>query len=262
MDEPIVRVERGAVATVTLNRPAALNAFDHALREALTETLLDLESDAGVRAIVLTGAGERAFSAGQDLREAAAYGPDDVPDWMTHQRAMYQAVRASSKPVIAAFNGLAAGSGFHLGLMADLRIGYAEMTLGQPEIRMGLASIVGPFLMSLHLGQAQISELAIAGRMISGQRAYELGLINELVPRQQILAHARALATELAGHPVQALALTKAYFVQRTQREFDQAFDAVIRCHQAEYADGEPQARMQRFLAERRPPSPKTGDTP
>ncbi|AZG07992.1 enoyl-CoA hydratase/isomerase family protein [Pigmentiphaga sp. H8] len=252
MDEPLVQVETGTVVTVTLNRPAALNAFDHSLRSALTDTLLDLENDAGVRAIVLTGMGERAFSAGQDLHEAAAYRPQDIPAWMSHQRAMYQAVRASRKPLVAAFNGLAAGSGFHLGLMADLRVGFADMQLGQPEIRMGLASIVGPFLMSRHLGQGRISEFAIAGRMISGQRAHELGLINDLVPRAEVLAHARSLARELAGHPSQALALTKEHFVAQTQREFDQAFDAVIRCHQAEYATGEPQALMRGFLETRR----------
>jgi enoyl-CoA hydratase/carnithine racemase len=252
MDDATVLVERARVATLTLNRPGVLNAFDWALREALTDALRVLNADDTVRAIVITGAGERAFSAGQDLEEAAGYGVNCISDWMAHQREMYQMVRSFGKPVVVAFNGLAAGSGFHLGLLADLRVGFAEMSMGQPEIRMGMASIVGPYLMSHHLGQAQISELSVSGRMISGERAHRLGLLNEMVPKGEVLARAHSLASQLAEHPSEAMGLTKAYFAKRTQDDFDCAFAEVVRCHQIEYATGIPQALMRQFLGRQR----------
>lgn len=252
MAEAALQVARERVALVVLNRPQVLNAFDWSLRDALTEALRALDDDDLVRAIVLTGAGDRAFSAGQDLGEAEAYGVGDIGRWMSHQRRMYQALRACRKPVVVAFNGLAAGSGFHLGLLADLRVGSAAISLGQPEIRMGLASIVGPYLMSHYMGHAQVAEFAIAGRMVSGQRAHELGLLTELVPAGDVRPRACALAAELAEHPADAMRLTKAYFVARTQAGFDQAFDEVVRCHRIEYESGLPQQRMRQFAQRQR----------
>lgn len=254
--DALVQVHRDAVAVVTLNRPQALHAFDWRMRAVLTEALTVLDADASVGAIVLTASGDRAFSAGQDLQEAVGYGVDDIPAWMRHQQAMYQAVRACAKPLVAAFNGLAAGSGFHLGLMADFRVGHDEVVMGQPEVRMGLASIVGPFLMAPHLPQSWITGLTLGARMLSAAQAEALGLLDRRVPREDVTPAALALARELAGHPAQAVSLTKAWRVRETQAGFERAFDEVIRCHQAEYATGVPQARMRAFLEARRRRSP------
>jgi enoyl-CoA hydratase/carnithine racemase len=103
----------------------------------------------------------------------------------TRQHAMYQAVRDLDKPCIAALAGVAAGAGFQIALCCDLRIGYPELKIGQPEIRAGLASIVGSYLMTLHVGLAHNVELSLAAKLLSGTRAYELGLVNELVSREK-----------------------------------------------------------------------------
>jgi enoyl-CoA hydratase/carnithine racemase len=257
MDE--VRTERrGDIALVTLNRPESLNAVNRALRSALIAALKQANADAGVRAVVIAGAGDRAFCSGQDLSETAEYAVNDIDQWLSEQHAMYQAVRDLDKPCVAAWNGVAAGAGYQLGLCADLRVGYPQMKLGQPEIKAGLASIVGSYLMTLHLTLSQNQQLSITGELIDGQRAYELGLINYLVPRDQVLSKAVAVAQELTRLGATALRLTKRRFRELTQPGFDAALEAARRIQKETYASGEPQAAMQRFFEARSKKGPPT----
>jgi enoyl-CoA hydratase/carnithine racemase len=250
MDE--VRTERrGDIALVTLNRPESLNAVNRALRSALIAALKQANADAGVRAVVIAGAGDRAFCSGQDLSETAEYAVNDIDQWLSEQHAMYQAVRDLDKPCVAAWNGVAAGAGYQLGLCADLRVGYPQMKLGQPEIKAGLASIVGSYLMTLHLTLSQNQQLSITGELIDGQRAYELGLINYLVPRDQVLSKAVAVAQELTRLGATALRLTKRRFRELTQPGFDAALEAARQIQKDAYASGEPQAAMKRFFETR-----------
>jgi len=202
--------------------------------------------------VVITGAGERAFCSGQDLNETARYTIDDVDQWLTHQHAMYQAVRDLDKPCVAAWNGIATGAGYQIGLCVDLRVGFAEMKLGQPEIRVGLASIVGSYLMTLHLGLSQNVQMSLTGELISGQRAWELGLINHLVPSDQVLKTSLAVAMELTKLGPTAIRLTKQGFRQLTQPGFDAALEAAKKAQREAYLRGEPQASMQRFLEKRK----------
>src|SRR3954454_20970323 len=152
MADSVELARKAEVTIVILNRPEVLNAVNVAMRETLIKVLDELNHDDAARAIVITGAGERAFCSGQDLDETSKYEVGDIDTWLTRQHAMYAAVRDLNKPCITAFNGTAAGAGFQIGLCADLRVGYPEMKLGQPEIKAGLASIVGSYLMSMHLG--------------------------------------------------------------------------------------------------------------
>jgi enoyl-CoA hydratase/carnithine racemase len=247
-----VRLERrGDLALITLNRPESLNAVNRALRSALIAALKQANADAAVRAVVIAGAGERAFCSGQDLAESVEYTMDDIDQWLTQQQAMYQAVRDLDKPCVAAWNGVAAGAGYQIGLCADLRVGYPEMKLGQPEIKAGLASIVGSYLMTLHLGLSQNQQLSITGELISGQRGYELGLINYLVPRDEVLGKALAVAQDLTRLGATALKLTKRRFRELTQPGFDAALEAAKRIQREAYASGEPQAAMKRFFEAR-----------
>ena len=251
--EPTIKIERtDNIARVVLNRPHALNAINREMRELLVTTLGELNWDSSVGAIVITGAGDRAFCAGQDLTEASQYRAAEVDDWLTRQHAMYQSVRALDKPCVAAFNGVATGAGFQIGLCADIRVGYPDLRIGQPEIRAGLASIVGSYFMTLHLGLSHNLELSLSGELISGQRAYELGLINHLVPREQVLGTAMTVASDLAKLPPTAMKLTKRRFRELTQAGFDAALDAAKRAQQEAYAAGEPQEAMRRFLEARK----------
>ena len=253
MTQEVLLTEIGdnGVMTVLFNRPAAMNAVNREMREALIATLDALNADPGTRAIVISGAGERAFCSGQDLEEASEFDSSGVAAWLNHQRAMFQSLRALDKPAVAAFNGVAAGAGFQIGLLCDLRVGYAEMKIGQPEIRAGLASVIGSYLMTLHLGLSKNLELSLTGNLITGAEAHALGLINYLVPKEEVTAKALKVATELAAQPAAAVRLTKARFRELTQAGFDASIDAAIAANQTAYASGEPQAQMRKFLAQR-----------
>jgi len=248
MSSTILLERRDDVALITLNRPEALNAVNVEMRRALIETLSNVNADATVKAVVIRGGGDRAFCSGQDLNETARYTLDDVDEWLTQQHAMYQAVRDLDKPCVAAWNGVATGAGYQIGLCSDLRVGYPEGKLGQPEIRAGLASIVGSYLMTLHLGLSQNVQMSLTGELIDGQRAYELGLINHLVPREQVLDKALAAAAELTRLGPTAIRLTKRRFRQLTQPGFDASLIAAKAAQREAYLSGEPQEAMRRFF--------------
>lgn len=244
--------DRNRVRLITLNRPEALNAVNAALREALVAALRSVNTDPAIGAVVITGAGDKGFCSGQDLSETARYGIEDVADWLGANHAMYQAVRDLDKPAVAAFNGVAAGAGFQIGLCCDLRVGYPEMRIGQPEIKAGLASIVGSQLMTHFVGLAHNLELSMLGELVSGQRAYEMGLLNRLVAREAVLGTAIELADRLAALPPTAMRLTKQRFRSLSQPGFEAALGAATAAQRAAYESGEPQAAMARFLAARR----------
>ncbi|KAK48656.1 enoyl-CoA hydratase [Caballeronia jiangsuensis] len=247
MSEVLCDIHDG-VALVTLNRPAKLNAVNQALRASLIDTLARLNGDAAVRAIVLTGAGERAFCAGQDLEEAASVDIARIPPWLDNQRAMYQAVRDLDKPCIAALNGVAAGAGFQIALCADWRIAAMNARIGQPEVKAGLASIVGSYLMTLHVGMTHNVQMSLSGDLIDARRAYEIGLVTELAEQSSVLGVSLERATKLARLPPHAIRLSKQRMRAMTQPGFDAACAAGIEAQTECYAQGEPQAAMRAFL--------------
>ena len=251
MDRCVLMERCEGVALVTLNRPDAMNAVNGALRAQLTEALRAANTDPAVRAVVITGAGERAFCAGQDLAEAVDYGIDDIDAWLDRQHAMYQAVRDLDKPAVAAWNGVAAGAGFQIGLCADLRVGYPELKVGQPEIKAGLASIVGSYFMTLHVGLSHNIQMSMMAELVSGTRAYEMGLINYLVPRDEVLSRSLQVAAELASRPATAMRLTKQRLRALTQPGFEDAARAGKAAQRVAYESGEPQATMRGFFEER-----------
>jgi enoyl-CoA hydratase/carnithine racemase len=199
---------------------------------------------------VITGAG-KAFSAGQDLNETAHLDLDQVRGWCTALRDLYQSVRDLSKPAVAALNGIAAGAGMQIGLCCDVRVTHPGARIGQPEVRTGLASIVGTYFMSLYIGHGPNRELSLSGGLVSGERAYAIGLVDHLVPEGEVLAKAIAIAEELMQVPPVAMRLTKERLRALTQPGFDDATAAAVRYSLEAYATGEPQRIMEGFLAER-----------
>jgi enoyl-CoA hydratase/carnithine racemase len=235
------------VAVVTLNRPQNLNAVNQDLRDALIGNLAELNQSSTVRAIVLTGAGDRAFCAGQDLEEASAIEWKQIAPWLNAQRAMYQAVRDLDKPCVVALKGVAAGAGMQLALCGDWRVASPDARIGQPEVKAGLASIVGSYLLSLHVSLTHNTQLSLSGELITGQRAQEIGLVTEL-NSADVLAAALTRARILAKHPATAVRLSKQRFRALTQPGFEEACTAGIRAQLECYASGEPQTSMNAFI--------------
>lgn len=248
---PVLVDRDGAVTVITLNRPDRMNAINTPLREAFIEALAAANADEDTRAVVITGAGDRAFSAGLDLEESSRADQDEVGALLAHQKAVYQAVRDLDKGCVAAYNGVAAGAGFQIGLCADFQVGFPELRIGQPEVKVGFASIVGSALMARHCTIGVNKTLSLLGDLIDGSRAYDVGLLTHLVEKEQVRETAMDLARRLAEIAPTAMRLTKQQFREVTQREFEEAClagkQAQIEC----YASGEPQALQAAFLAER-----------
>ncbi|MGX5733230.1 enoyl-CoA hydratase/isomerase family protein [Bosea thiooxidans] len=251
MKESVLIEVRGAVGIVTLNRPQILNAWNAPMRSRLVECFDELEANETVRAIILTGAGERAFGAGQDLNETKTFDPDRAETWMHEWERLYDRIRSLSKPVIAALNGVAAGSAFQVALLCDLRIGHDGVTMGQPEINSGIASVTGPWIMKEMIGLARTIDLTLTGRMMDADECFRIGLINRVVPKDKVMEASLALAEELAGKAPVAMRLNKARFRQVTEESFRECLAAGIRTQREAYATGEPARMMEEFLAKR-----------
>ena len=250
----VVRIDRDdeGIAVLTLNRPHALNAVSIELAEALAAALEACGADEGTRAVVLTGAGERAFSAGVDLREASTMEVARIEEWFATVCRTYTGILAVDKPVVAALNGLAAGAGFQIALVSDLRVGHPGIRMGQPEINAGLPSVMGSYWMTLHLPWAKNQELSYTGRFMDCAECERLGLLADVVEAERVLDRARELAGELAAKAPVAFRRTKARFRELALRGFEEAFRAGTLGQQAAYAQGVPQAVMGDFLRRRR----------
>jgi enoyl-CoA hydratase/carnithine racemase len=249
MAEFVLSERRGPVGIITLNRPQVLNAWNTAMREELTATLAAMEEDTEVRAIILTGAGDRAFGAGQDLNETKTFDPDRAEQWMGEWERLYDRIRSLSKPIIAALNGVAAGSAFQVALLCDLRVGHAGVTMGQPEINSGIASTTGPWIMHEHIGLARTIDLTLTGRMMDADECYRIGVINRLVSQDEVMSESLALAELLASKPPVAMRLDRQRFREMTEEGFRDCLAAGIRIQREAYASGEPARMMEEFLA-------------
>ena len=206
-----LRVDIGdAIATLTLDRPDALNSLTVPLKEALLRAFRDLARDSAVRVVILTGAG-RAFCAGQDLRERLEPGAAPLA---TEIRERYNpiilAMRRLEKPIVGAINGIAAGAGASLAFACDLRIAAEGASFLLAFGRVGLIPDSGAtWLLPRLVGPAKAAELAMTGEPLTAADAERFGLVAKVVPPEALLPEARALAARLAAGAPRALALTK-----------------------------------------------------
>jgi enoyl-CoA hydratase/carnithine racemase len=171
--------------------------------------------------------------------------------WTEEWRYLYGEVRAMDKGVVAALNGLAVGSGFQLALLADVRVGHPGVRMGQPEINSGIPSTLGPWLMWDVLGRSRTTELTLTGRLMEAAECRDVGIIHHLVPAEQVMARAMAVARELGAKPPLAMRLTKRRLREMTEAGFEDAERAGALIQREAFAAGEPQAMMRRFFDER-----------
>ena len=251
MASSILTDRKGTVGVVTLNRPQVLNAWNAAMRDELVRVLDGMEADEAIRAVILTGAGDRAFGAGQDLNETKTFDTDRAEEWIGEWERLYDRIRSLSKPIVAALNGIAAGSAFQVSLLCDLRVGHPGVKMGQPEINSGIASTTGPWIMREHIGLARTIDLTLTGRMMEAEECHRIGLINRLVPQDQVMAEAFAVAELLAGKPSVAMRLDRQRFREMTEAGFRDCLAAGVRIQREAYASGEPARMMEEFLSRR-----------
>jgi enoyl-CoA hydratase len=207
---PIDVDRTAATAVVTVNRPDALNALDLAHAEDLEACLEELADDASIRAVVLTGAGERAFIAGADIKYMHGLDVLGARRWGELGHRIGALLETMPKPTIAAINGFALGGGCELALACDLRVASTSARLGQPEINLGILPGWGGtqrLARVTSLGFAK--ELVLTGRTVDGTEALERGLVNAVVDPDEVLPRAIALADEFAAKSPLAVAYAK-----------------------------------------------------
>jgi 2-(1,2-epoxy-1,2-dihydrophenyl)acetyl-CoA isomerase len=214
-EDPVLLVDRAnRVATLTLNRPSVLNAFNDQLLADLSAALRDAERDPDVRSVIITGAG-RGFCAGQDLQSRRdIFERGEVPHLGAGLRDRYKPIvlriRTMEKPVIAAVNGVAAGAGCGLALACDIRTAADGATLSTAFARVGLAFDSGTsFFLPRLVGLGRALELGFTGEAISAQEAERMGLVNHVYPGEELMAKTRELAGRLAGGATRAIGLIK-----------------------------------------------------
>ncbi len=210
MTEPEVLLQvDGAIATLTLNRPGAMNAMGRRLADDLERALEKLRAASGVRAVVVTGAGDRAFSVGGDIKERGAMSLDERWNHALRLGRCFDEIEACPVPVIAAINGYALGGGMELAVACDIRVASARAEVGLAEVRIGVfPGAGGPARLTRLVGKGRAKLVLFTGRRFPAREAAELGLVDLVVPHDQLAVGARALADEIAANgplAVQAL---------------------------------------------------------
>jgi enoyl-CoA hydratase len=253
-DEPLILVRRdGPVATLTVNRPHRLNALNAAVVAGLGEVLGTLTGDRGVRVIVLTGAGDRAFVAGADIGEFVGATPEDALAIAAGLRRVTAAIAAAPQPVIAAVNGFCLGGGFELALACDIRLAADTARFGLPEIRLGIIPGGGGTVRLTKLAGSSVARaMAMTGEPIDAARAHALGLVAAVHPPAALAAEAAALAARLAALPRFALAQLKSSLNAAVSAETETALAFEIQAF-AQCFSHPDQAEGARAFLEKRP---------
>jgi len=189
----------GAVASITINRPKVLNALNTQTLDELRRAILELKQDAGVRVVILTGAGEKAFVAGADITELAVQTPTSGREHALAGQHVFDLIENMGKPVIAAINGYALGGGCELAMACTLRIAADTAKIGQPEVTLGLMpGYAGTQRLPRLVGKGKAMEMILTGAPIAADEAQRIGLVNRVVAAAELMTHATALAAQLA----------------------------------------------------------------
>src|SRR3954467_669547 len=255
-DKPRIKVEpqsdRPGVVLVTLNRPEVLNALDYQTLGELVDALESLDSNESVRCVVITGAGDRAFAAGADIKEMAEATPVTLS--VANNFARWERLKRIRVPLIAAVRGFALGGGCELAMACDMVVAADDATFGQPEIKLGvMPGAGGTQRLTRALGKARAMELILTGRNLSAREAYERGLVSEIVAREEVLPAALALASEIASLPPLAVRAAK----EAVNRAYELSLDAGLEFERRNFfmlfASEDQKEGMRAFIEKRAP---------
>jgi enoyl-CoA hydratase/carnithine racemase len=252
-DAAVRLLRDGPVATITLHRPAKLNALTPAMLAALEEAVEAIEADGEVRAVVLTGSGERAFCVGADIGEWSSLEPLDMwRRWIREGHRVFDRIARLRQPVIAALNGHALGGGLELAAAADLRIVEAHVKIGLPEAGIGtIPGWSGTQRLVRRVGPQAVKRLALTGETISAEEALRLGLADELCATGGARARAEALARTIASRAPVSVQLAKQLVNAAEGEETASAIEGIAGALAAFTEDGREGAASFR---EKRPP--------
>ncbi|RMG60492.1 MAG: crotonase [Deltaproteobacteria bacterium] len=243
--------KRGRVALITINRPEKRNPLSKEVREGILEGLAEAEKDGEVRAVVLTGAGDKSFAAGADLRELEAR---STRDGIVPSIRVDRAVENFPKPVIAAVNGYALGGGCELAMACTFRVASEKAKFGQPEVDLGIIPGMGGTQRLVRLvGLSRAVELVLLGEMIDAEKAREIGLVHHVVPHEELIPFSLSLGEKLAEKPPLALRLAKECLLKASSLPLPEGLDYEMRAF-ALLLDTEDKREGIRAVLEKRKP--------
>lgn len=232
-DFPIRVDQRGSVALWTIDRPARMNALSRATLLALGKLAREAQTNASIRAIVLTGAGEKAFCAGADLKERLGMSEADVRTQLDLYRSELGALAGSRKPVVAALNGVAVGGGLELALCCDLRVASTHARLGLPETTLGIIpGAGGTQRLPRIVGEARAKEMILLGRSVSADEALSWGLINRVTPAGTSVVED---AVQWIGPIAEGAPVAQAAALEAIDRAFDVTLEAGVLLENVSY---------------------------
>jgi len=193
--ENLLFEKKNSIAYVTINRPKVLNALNSATMQELRAVFTELKDDRSIRAVILTGSGEKAFVAGADIGELNKNNAVEAKEYTHRGQAVLDLIESLGKPVIACINGFALGGGCEIAMACTLRLASENAKIGQPEVKLGIIpGYGGSQRLPRLVGKGIAMQLLLTGEMITAQEAYRIGLVNEVLPAGQLIARAEAIA--------------------------------------------------------------------
>ena len=201
--------KKNSIAYVTVNQPKVLNALNMATMEELRAAFHDIKNDAGVRVVILTGAGEKAFIAGADIGELAKHDAVSGKEYTHRGQSVLNLIENLGKPVIACINGFALGGGCEIAMACTMRLASENAKLGQPEVKLGIIpGYGGTQRLPRLVGKGIAMQLLLTGEMISAQEAHRIGLVNEVLPAADLIPRAEAIAQKIIANAPLAVQYT------------------------------------------------------
>ena len=216
--------KKGHIAIATINRPKALNALNSDVLTDLGELVDIVNADSEIRALVLTGSGEKAFVAGADIGEMSTLTPEEGEAFGKHGNDVFRRIETLPIPTIAAINGFALGGGCEISMSCDIRICSENAVFGQPEVGLGITpGFGGTQRLARIVGMGRAKEIIYTASNIKADEAYRIGLVNKVVPQEELMAAAQKMASKIASNAPVAVRLSKKAINEGLQVDMDKA---------------------------------------
>jgi enoyl-CoA hydratase len=248
----IIREVKDSVGIVTINRPEVRNALNKEAWRQLGEAFAAFESDEEVRVIIVTGAGEKAFVAGADLNVLKTR--TAVETFNGENQRIVNGIEATSKPTIAMVNGFCLGGGLEVAMACDIRIASDDAKFGQPELNVGiLPACGGTQRLSRLVGLSKAKELIFTGKLISAQEAEKIGLVNQVVPKNELLAETLKMAGSIAAKSPIILKIAKAVINRGFESDLASGLQAELLAQSLAFSTNDHVEGIEAFLEKREP---------
>jgi enoyl-CoA hydratase len=245
----ILYAKKEKVATITLNRQKSLNALDTALLTELRDALDDAETDAAVRAILITGSGEKAFCAGADITELVEKSPEEASEWSSWAQGITTYMEKMKKPVIAKINGFCLGGGLELAMACDFRIASEKAVFGLPEINLAIIpGGGGTQRLPRLIGKTIAMEMLMCGEQIDAEEAFRVALVNKTVPADELDSEVNRLIKKLLSKTAVALGILKDVVNSGLEMDLEHALDYEAECFGRALATEDAREGLKGFL--------------